>query len=602
MNTILDFITKHANDKPDATAFEILGSFKKTITYRKLNEQVSQHAQGLAKHCQSGERVLLIYSTSLDFIIAFLACLKAEVLPVPIYPPSGNKHRLFAQLSNLDLILRNVKPSCILTDRTTKALLFAHKIKQKFFKMWPTSKAKLSSDLQIYQYPLYTLSNIKTGRHLQLPEISSESAFLQFTSGSTGNPKGVLITHENILDNTQKISRVLTRVENIVSWLPLYHDMGIMNGLFLPLYCGIPARILSPLEFLSSPKKWLETISLYKNCASGGPNFSYEYCIKKTKEKIQQIDLSHWRVAYIGAEKNHVETLKRFNDAFGQYGFDMNNFYPCYGLAESTVGVTGRNAGGTAEELCYLHIDSIQLQQGIIEIKNEPSSTTTTLLSCGTWPSTDTVIAVDPVSCAILPERKTGEIWCQNKSVGNGYWQNQASTEHYFRAFTQDKQGPFLRTGDLGFIHEKQLYITGRIKDLIIIRGRNFCAEDIEWACQHTHRSIRPSGICAFSFSKDLEEKLALIIEIKKQPSTAKDIFESIRKKISIHFGIKIDTIVLVKERTLHKTSSGKLKRSACKNAFLKGTLSVLAQQKSNLEITIMCNLMEYPTYFTDPI
>ena len=600
MKTILDAITEHVKDKPDALAFQILSHPKKSITYQELGRRISQHANGLTKYCNTGDRVILLYNSSLEFIIAFLACLKAQVLPVPIYPPSGQKKRLFAQISKLDLILRQLKPTMLLCQPSIRTLLLSYKLKYKFSRIFSSTQKKNSTEFELFKYPIHSLKKIKASSSRILPTKQSDTAFLQYTSGSTGNPKGVKITHGNIINNAEKIARVLDGVENIITWLPLYHDMGLMTGLFLPLYRGIPGRILPPLDFLFAPDRWLKVISQYPNCASGGPNFAYEYCTKKINAQSTKFNLANWRVAYIGSEPNRYDTLQRFSEKFSDQGFQFNCFYPCYGLAESTVGVSGRNAGGENDDLMFLHINNDSLQSGKITIELEPTAYTQTLLSSGTWPKEDSVLIVDPNTNHVLTEHHIGEIWCQNDSIGDGYWDNPGSSEHYFRAFTDDKKGPYLRTGDLGFIHQQQLFITGRIKDLIIIRGKNFSAEDIEWTCRSCHPAIRPAGICAFGFSKHLEEKLGLLVEIKKGPHHTESIFKALRQQINLSYGLKVDTIALVRERSLHKTSSGKLQRSQCKHDFLTNTSNILAKQTANLEISTLCNTIEHASYFTD--
>jgi acyl-CoA synthetase (AMP-forming)/AMP-acid ligase II len=601
MKSILDYLYQHARSKPLATAFEILTPTKQSINYSQLANKVDKHAAGLAQQAEPGERVILLYSSCLDFIIAFLSCLKANLIPVPVYPPSLHPDRMAAQIQLLETIFKNAQPSLVLTEKKIKALLISYQIKRKLHQVWPFNNKPVPAPLFLFNYPIKTLQQFsKTPSNTSYSPLN-DIAFLQYTSGSTGDPKGVMISHQNILDNTCKVSAMLESIENVVTWLPLYHDMGLMNGVFIPLFLGIPAHILSPLAFISDPYQWLATLSSYKKCASGGPNFAYEHSIKRiTEEQKKTLDLSEWIVAYIGAEPNRHETLQRFTEHFSSTGFSQEKFYPCYGLAESTVGVCGKRSHGVHSSIFTLHINQAELQNGHIVIEPTKNQNSTTVISAGTWPDEDHVITVDPQTLKPLQELQVGEIWCQNKSIGEGYWRKPQATAHYFKAFTHHKKGPYLRTGDLGFIYNRELFITGRIKDVINIRGRNFSAEDIEWACTKCHPNVKQGGVCAFNYSENLEQKLAIIIEVTLNPTDIEQLFKAIRNPLNILFGLKASLLILVKPRTLEKTSSGKLRRGEYKKNTLLGKMPILAIQETNLEITRKAPEKEYFKYFTD--
>ncbi len=602
MKSILDYLADNARTQPASVAFEILDTPRIKITYQQLKTKVEQHANGLQSKYHSGERVLLLYPSHLDFLISFLACLKANLIPVPIHPPNPHPERFLKQLNNVEAIIRNAKPSLILTTQKIKQYIRAIKIKTKLRNMWPYREKSTLDANQFFQLPTKCIQQFHKKHQPTSSESPSEIAFLQYTSGSTGDPKGVRITHENIINNTAKIAKVHDGIENIVTWLPLYHDMGLMNALFLPLYCGLPARILPPQHFIKNPLTWLQAISEHPQCTSGGPNFAFDYCIKKiTKSEKEYLDLKHWKLAYIGAEPNRYETVTSFSTAFKQCGFNTNHFSPCYGLAESTVGVSGRHVKHHQATLTMLNVNKNTLEQGKINLVEHGEENSQVILSAGTWPEEDTVIIVDPETGMTLPADHVGEIWCQNKSIGDGYWMNPSATEHYFNAYTKTHQGPFLRTGDLGFIHHDELFITGRIKDLIIIRGRNFSAPDIEWACKNCHPQVRNGSVCAFSYSINFEERLCILCEIKPVPSPPAEIFKSIRQAINIQYDIKAGDIALLPEHSLEKTSSGKKRRSHCKHAYLEEKLPILAKQSSVNDIEICVNNKTANKYFKSP-
>src|SRR5215204_1524888 len=396
------------------------------------------------------------------------------------------------------------------------------------------------------------------------PESASagDLAFLQYTSGSTGNPRGVMLTHANLLHNASLIFQVYghTETDSYVSWLPVFHDMGFMMGVLQPLFAGIRSIVMSPTSFLQRPARWLEAISRYKATTSGGPNFAYELCARKiTPEDAAALDLSSWSVAFNGAEPVRSETLDRFVSRFGPCGFQRAAFNPGYGLAEATLMVTsGRKA-------------SLPI------IKDTRSKL---MVACGGTLPGQRVIIVAPESLTELKDGQVGEIWVSGPSVAKGYWNRPEATDHIFNAHLSDNgEGPFLRTEDLGFIEDGELYITGRIKDLIIIRGLNHYPQDIEWTVERCHTALRPNACAAFSVEAGGEERLAVVAEVESRQRTPdEELFETIRQAVSTEHELELHACVLLKPGSIPKTSSGKIQRHECRRRLLSGELESVAQ------------------------
>ena len=347
---------------------------------------------------------------------------------------------------------------------------------------------------------------------------SGDLAFLQYTSGSTGHPRGVMLTHANLLHNASLIFHVFehTETDSYVSWLPMFHDMGFMVGVLQPLYAGIRAVVMSPVSFLQRPARWLEAISHYRATTSGGPNFAYDLCARKiTLDDAAKLDLSSWSVAFNGAEPVRAETLDRFASRFESCGFRRAALFPCYGLAEATLIVTG----GRKKSLPIIKRVEAKLMVG-----------------CGGELPGERVVIVDPVSLIELKDGQVGEIWVYGPSVARGYWNRPEDTIRIFNAYLSDTgEGPFLRTEDLGFIEDGELYITGRIKDLIIIRGLNHYPQDIEWTAERCHTALRPGCGAAFTVEAGGEERLAIVQEINARAEADLDhVIETIREAVAL--------------------------------------------------------------------
>jgi amino acid adenylation domain-containing protein len=413
------------------------------------------------------------------------------------------------------------------------------------------------------------------------PSLTGDTlAFLQYTSGSTSQPKGVIVSHGNLLHNQQMIQRAFEQTESsiIVGWLPLYHDMGLIGNVLQTLFVGARCVLMSPAAFLQSPFRWLQAISCFRATTSGGPNFAYDLCVRKVSEEQRgQLDLSSWKVAFNGAEPIRPATLERFAEAFAPCGFKPDSFHPCYGLAEATLFVSGKTHRGHPRVESF---DSLEL------VKNRAANSAgkgvddRLLVSCGALLGEQKLVIVDPESLTECSPGEVGEVWVAGQSVAGGYWNQPEATAHTFHAhLAGDEEESFLRTGDLGFLHHGELYVTGRLKDLIIIRGLNHYPQDIEQTAEQSHPSLRPGCVSAFSLEVEAEERLVIVQEVqRKRPAIDREIIEAIRQKVSEEHEVQVYAVVLIRQGTIAKTSSGKIRRNACRLAFVNSELNVEAE------------------------
>ncbi|HIP72711.1 MAG TPA: non-ribosomal peptide synthetase, partial [Anaerolineae bacterium] len=403
-------------------------------------------------------------------------------------------------------------------------------------------------------------------------------AFLQYTSGSTGAPKGVMLQHRHLLANSAAIARAfgITSADSGVIWLPPYHDMGLIGGILQPIYCGSHCVLMSPLAFLQKPLRWLQTISDYQATVSGGPNFAYDLCVRKiTPEERAELDLRSWRLAFSGAEPVRPQTIARFSETFAPSGFQNKSFFPCYGLAEATLLVAGK-AGSGDPTICAAQKEAL-VQNKVILVTD--GSDGQTLVSCGPSIPNQKIAVVNPETGTAVSENEIGEIWVQGECVAAGYWNQPDLTAHIFQAHLQDGDGPFLRTGDLGFLHEGELFIAGRAKDLIIIRGRNLYPQDIELTVEAAHPALRPGCGAAFSIEADGEERLVVVQEVyTNRPFEAAELAQTIRQAVAQTHEVQVYAVVLAQPRSVPKTSSGKIQRSACRQMYLDGELPVVEE------------------------
>lgn len=528
-------------------------------------------SKGIAGYLQTKfvpkNRVLLLFPAGLDFIKAFTGCLLAHIIPIPLALPRQRQ----PDLTSLLAVAQHASISGIITLSTIN----------KYFKLNETF-----STIDIINIDQLQFASPSDYTPVEINE--NDIAFLQYTSGSTGNPKGVMVSHGNLLHN-QKLIQTHYEVspESIfMSWLPHYHDMGLVGTLLHQLYSGCQTILMSPTAFLQKPFRWLNAVTEYGATISGAPNFAYELCIKRISEEQKKcLDLTRWKIAFNGAEKVNPETLHKFTDAFAECGFKLNQFYPTYGLAESTLLVSG---GEILENPVLLAVDRKQLENNKVLIVDQDKSDAQLLVSSGK-PSLELEIGiVNPESHTLLTSSDVGEIWVKSPSVALGYWEDPEKTSQHFQAYLKNGEGPFFRTGDTGFIHNENLFVTGRIKDLIIIRGRNIYPEDIETSVQEVDKSLRTGSGAAFSIEIENQEQLFLIQEIERTAIKHLDsqtVFQKINKTIMNKFDLQIYGVILIMPQTLVKTTSGKIKRIANKKMLLDHKLPYLSYWAFNESI-----------------
>ena len=561
--TLVELLRLRAERQPDQIAYTFLrdGEVEEAnLTYRELDLRARSIAQMLRGMEASGGKALLLYPAGLEFIAAFFGCLYAQVVAVPVYQP-----RLRRTLDRLVSIAADCNPSVVLTTE----------------EIWSKAKPLIARTPEMQSLPWQSTDNCgnELAKEWSNPGMASDTlALLQYTSGSTSAPKGVMITHDNLLHNEAMIQSVFKQDEHalIVGWLPHYHDMGLIGNVIQPLYAGARSVLMSPTVFLQAPVRWLETISRYRATTSGGPNFAYELCLRKvTDEQRQRLDLSSWEVAFNGAEPIRAETLERFASAFASCGFRPESISPCYGMAEATLLISAKR---TPNDPVIKSVSGAALMRGQVIDAATDEVDIRRLVGCGESLQDQQIAIVNPESLKPCRTGEIGEIWVSGPSIAQGYWNRSEATEESFKARLADGDArPYLRTGDLGFIHDKELFVTGRLKDLIIIRGLNHYPQDLELTMERSHPALRPGCGAAFAVEVADVEKLVLVQEVEKRHSDENEIFGKIKQAVSEGHETEIHAIVLVQPNTIPKTSSGKTQRHACRARFLEGRLEIVA-------------------------
>ncbi len=561
--TIVDILRDRSFKMSHTQAFTFLedGETQElTLTYYELDRRSRAVAAQLQAFGLSGERAILLYPPGLDYLIAFFGCLYAGVVAVPAYPPRNQRKTPRIQAITID-----AQASVALT---TTAMLRAL---QSIF----------TPDTKQGNFRWLTTDNITQGLEdsWQQPAINGDTlAFLQYTSGSTGTPKGVMLSHGNLLHNAAVTYQLMEHSPSskFVSWLPVYHDMGLIGGILQPLYGAFPCILMSPASFLQRPYRWLQAISRYKGTTSGGPNFAYEQCVQRiTQEQKETLDLSSWSVAFNGAEPVRRDTLEQFAASFAECGFQREAFYPCYGMAEATLIVSG----GSKKALPQIRtVNKSALSQNQIVEATIESQDIQSFVSCGKAIPNQQIVIVNPETLTRCSSNEVGEIWVSGPSVGQGYWNRTEETKETFHAYIKDtKEGPFLRTGDLGFLYNGEVFITGRAKDLIIIRGRNLYPQDIEITTERSHSSLRLGANAAFTVEVNNEERLVVVqeLEFRAKPNLV-EVTSAIRQAITEEHEVQVYGVILIKPGSIPKTSSGKIQRRATRAQFQNGELNIV--------------------------
>jgi acyl-CoA synthetase (AMP-forming)/AMP-acid ligase II len=554
-------------EKPNSIAFGFLNDGEDDLvelTYAELAAQALRVATLLADRLAPGSRAVLVYPPGLEFITAFFGCQLAGVVAVPAYPPAPPG--MDASTLRLRRMTGDAGAEAVLT--TTGYLAFRDATPQ------------LASAVNV---PWLVTDRRRSGDPDSWREAGAGPgalAMIQYTSGSTADPKGVALRHANLMANQRAIQRAMDSSDRTVgvSWLPMYHDMGLIGFVIHPLFLGIPSYLMSPVHFLERPARWLRAISRFGATISGAPNFAYELCVKRiTEPEKADLDLSSWRTAFTGSEHVQAAPLRRFAERFADRGLRASALYPCYGLAEASLLVTG---SAPDRGMRTVLLDSQALGNGTAAPCGPDHPKPVEVVSSGRPPEWHEVIIVGPETGSSLPAGRVGEIWVRGPSVAGEYWNRPGETASTFRATLPDRGSePFLRTGDLGFLLDGYLYLTGRAKEVMVVRGRNVYPQDVEVTAQQADSRARAGCGAAFAIEADGAEEVALVQEVSVSgDQELQEIVRKIRQAVSDAQAIRLAAIVLVPPRAIPRTSSGKLKRMACRTEYLDGEISPLAE------------------------
>ncbi|WP_435105206.1 condensation domain-containing protein [Arhodomonas sp. AD133] len=523
--------------------------------YASLERRVRALAAGLQARCSPGERALLLLDNDEHYVTAFFACLYAGVVAVPMFRPDAGKQHHVARLRT---VAGDAEAACWLTSGTGVDVIHQR-------------RAELDAGDVL---AVDDVDEASASRWQEHGPSGEDIAFLQYTSGSTSSPKGVMVSHGNLMANERAIETSLkTGPDDVfVSWLPLYHDMGLIGGLVQPFYRGIPLVLMSPEFFLQRPVRWLEAITRHRGTISGGPDFAYRLCLERVRDRHREaLDLSSWRVAFSGAEPVRNDTLQGFIDRFAPVGFNADAPHPSYGLAEATLLVTGeRPQRGFVSEAFS--------PEALARGHAQPDAEGRRLVGCGHAPPEHRVVIVDTRTLECLPEGRIGEIWAGGPSIAQGYWQRPEATG---ATFVHREGERWLRTGDVGFLHRGELYIAGRIKDLIILRGQNVYPQDIETAIESSVAAVRPGRVAAFAVPNAAgEEAVGVAVEVSRPTQKRvppETLVEALNRAVAAACGESVAVAVLLDPGALPKTSSGKLQRSACRQGWQENGLDAYA-------------------------
>ncbi|HVF39588.1 MAG TPA: fatty acyl-AMP ligase [Gemmatimonadaceae bacterium] len=573
-DTLITLLEHRSAEQPHARAYTFLADGEgegAKLEYGELASRAKQIAAALAeREVMPGDRALLLYSPGIEFIAAFFGCLYSGVIAVPAYPPHPSQ--LARILPRLVAVTADAGISIVLsTDAITRMAPELAKVAPSFRNLpWMATDLVTGDDLNAWSRPRVNTGSI---------------AFLQYTSGSTAAPKGVMVTHGNLMHNLGYLDHLAENDDTsvAVSWLPVIHDMGLIEAVLLPAYSGYPSYLMAPDAFLQRPLRWLQAITKYNATNSGGPNFAFDLCVRKVSpEQLDALDLSSWRCAYNGAEPIRRDTLTRFYTTFRRAGFRWKSFFPVYGLAESTLLVS---SGRRTDAPLTCDIDAESLAEGrFVAVPPHSAQRTVPAVACGhAWLGTEIRI-VDPETHEECAPNRVGEIWIASPSVTLGYWRRPEQTQLTFGARLSTGEGPFLRTGDLGVMHEGQLVVTGRLKDVLIVRGAKHYPQDLEFTAEARHPAVRPGCCAAFAFRHGDSESAGLIAEIDTRrlgekfdvngEEELREVVAAIRQGIVDHHGVQLQAVALIAPGGIPKTTSGKLQRHACRAAFESGALN----------------------------
>jgi len=565
-SSMVDLVRQRAAEQPHDRAYVFLsekGSEETELTFVELNRRAGTVAAHLARRLRKGDRALLMFPPGLDFIVAFLGCLMAGIIAVPLMPPRRTSTRDSSESIVADCAARIVL--------TTSGLL--------------ENRADILARLRQAGLEWIPVDNLPECGSREAPSLAltrEDIAFLQYTSGSTSAPKGVIVTHGNLLENLEMIRIAFgnTRRSTYVAWVPFYHDMGLVLNVLQSFYLGALHVVMSPTSFVQRPLSWLRAISRYRAEVSSAPNFAFDLCVSRFRtDQMEGVDLSFWKVAFNAAEPVRAATIEQFAEKFAPYGFDPRTMYPGYGMAEATLLISGGRRG---DEVVTRTASREALQRGVI-VAPKSDTDVQALVGCGRALVGEEIAIVDPESRRRLPADAIGEIWVRGTNVTAGYWQNPAATAEMFAATIAGEGGAYwLRTGDLGFLDGAgEIYVTGRSKDVIIIYGNNHYPQDIEATMQSAHPALRQNCGVAFSHVDHRGlEKLVLVQEVERthrHQVSVDEIEKRIREAISNEYEIAVHEIVLIRPGSIPKTTSGKIQRRLTQQLWRDRALDVLS-------------------------
>jgi acyl-CoA synthetase (AMP-forming)/AMP-acid ligase II len=572
--TLPEILQTRAIHTPGETAYIFLRDGEddeERITYRELDQAARAIAEKLAESSARGERALMLFPPGLEFVKSLYGCFYAGIIAVPAYAPRKNRS------------LERIK-TLVVDSGATIVLCIAD-----IFQSFERSFSDLD-ELKGLRWVLVEdcLNGFKDSSINQKFPEPADVALLQYTSGSTGKPKGVMVTHRNILRNAMFIrsSFSLSRKSVSVTWLPSFHDMGLIDGVIDPVFSGYPGVIIPPVSFIQKPLRWLKAISKYKGTHGGAPNFAFDHCVDGIPEAEREgLDLSSLSTLYCGAEPIRKSTFARFIDTFSDYGFKTTMLYPCYGMAETTLIISGPPADRGPVYLC---ISGDALEQNRIQKATDQDPDARYLVGVGfPWLDTDVKI-VNPDTFSLCKADEVGEIWVSGSIVTAGYWNKETETvESYAANIDGDLSKKYFRTGDLGFFDQGELYITGRLKDMIILQGRNYYPQDIEFVAEASHPALRLNASAAFSVDVNEDEKLVIVAEVERSAIRNLDVeavCDAIRQQVAEEFEQEVYAIQLLRTASILKTSSGKIQRKACREGFMQKSLEVVGESVRALE------------------